>query len=72
MGSLTRWSNRLASTSAGTRTNALTPPSSDWRSRTVIPCRPASRPTTNRPIIREMDTSNIGGRASRSFASAIS
>ena len=56
-----RGSNRLASTSIGIRTNALTPPVSDWRSRTVMPCRVASRPTTYRPIIRETETSNSGG-----------
>ena len=71
-GSSGRCSKRLASTSIGIRTKALTPPVSDCRSRTVMPCRPASRPTTYRPIIREIETSKTGGRASRSLDSAIS
>ncbi len=35
-------------------------------------CRRASRPTTNRPIRRETDTSTTGGFASRQLASASS
>ena len=42
------------------------------RSWTRMPCRRASRPTTNRPIRRDTETSTTGGLASRRLASASS
>lgn len=51
---------------SGTRTCAVTPATTtDDVNRTVMSCRAASRPTTNRPIWRDTDTSTSGGSASR-------
>lgn len=60
------------SSSTGTTTRAITPPSmsSFSRSRTSMPCRWASRATTYRPIRRVTDTSRSGGSARRSLTSA--
>jgi len=59
-------------TSSGSHTSAVSPPIDAGRSRTRIPCRAASRATTNNPIRRDTATSTTGGLSSRQFACAIS
>src|SRR6266487_2950365 len=59
-------------TSSGSHTSAVRPPAEAGRSRTRIPCRAASRATTNSPIRRETATSTTGGLSSRQLAWAIS
>ena len=44
------------------------PPIDAGRNRTRIPCRAASRATTNNPIRRDTATSTTGGLSSRQFA----
>jgi len=62
----------LLMTSSGSQTKAVSPPMEAGRSRTRMPCRAASRATTNRPIRRDTATSTTGGLSSRQFACAIS
>src|SRR6185312_2550922 len=59
-------------TSSGSHTSAASPPVGAGRSRTRMPCRAASRATTNRPIRRDTATSTTGGLSSRQLACAIS
>ena len=59
-------------TSSGSQTSAVSPPIDAGRNRTRIPCRAASRATTNNPIRRDTATSTTGGLSSRQFAWAIS
>ena len=59
-------------TSSGSQTSAISPMGSAERSRTLMPCRAASRATTNSPIRRDTATSTTGGLSSRQFAWAIS
>ena len=58
--------------SSGSQTSAVSPPIDAGRNRTRIPCRAASRATTNNPIRRDTATSTTGGLSSRQFAWAIS
>ncbi len=51
---------------------AIRPLPSPLRSCTLMPWRSARRPTTNRPMRRETDTSTTGGSARRRLASASS
>ncbi len=53
---------------AGISAIAVVPPYGDGRRVTVMPCRCASRATTNRPSWALSDGSNSGGFASRSLA----
>ena len=57
-------------TSTGSMTSAVVPPESEGRSWMRMPCRCESRPTTNRPMRRETETSTVGGEASRSLIAA--
>jgi len=61
-----------AITSSGSHTSAVKPPSDAGRNRTRMPCRAASRATTNNPIRRDTATSTTGGLSNRQFAWAIS
>ena len=55
---------------SGSQTSAVRPPvAADW-SRTLMPCRAASLPTTNRPMFLETAKSMAGGLSSRRLASA--
>src|SRR5262249_24228514 len=56
----------------GSHTGGVSPPSEAGRSGPRMPCRPASRATTNRPIRRDTATSTTGGLSSRELACAIS
>ena len=53
-------------------TMAVVPPYGDSRSETLIPCRTASWPTTNRPSWSLLARSNSGGLARRALISASS
>ncbi|CNF71169.1 Uncharacterised protein [Mycobacterium tuberculosis] len=53
---------------SGSTTNAVSPPPCAARSSTRMPCRTASRPTTNRPMRRAAEKSMTGGFASRQLA----
>lgn len=57
-------------TSTGSMTSAVVPPESEGRSWIRMPCRRDRRPTTNRPMRRETETSTVGGDASRSLIAA--
>ncbi len=54
----------------GSMTSAVVPPESEGRSWMRMPCRRDRRPTTNRPMRRETETSTVGGEASRSLIAA--
>ena len=55
---------------SGISATAVVPPYGDGRSITLIPCRRASCPTTNRPSCSVLAGLMSGGFASRSFSSA--
>ena len=59
-------------TLCGISTMAVVPPYGDSRSETLIPCRAASWPTTNRPSWSLLARSNSGGLARRALISASS
>ena len=59
-------------TLCGISTMAVVPPYGDSRSETLIPCRAASWPTTNRPSWSLLARSNSGRLARRALISASS